>query len=93
MSAKNLMSACYIIIKDNLLTGKQKIDLSYIKSSFLIYQLGFLNEKLIEVKINNLKLTRRWEAAIRVFTRMCHFFKTGVIIPRELLSTFQKKQN
>ena len=35
---------------------------------------------------------RRWEAATRIFTRMRHFFKTGVIKPGELLSTFQKKQ-
>ena len=40
----------------------------------------------------NLKLTRKWGAATRVFIRMRHFFKTGVIKPGELLSTFQKKQ-
>ena len=40
----------------------------------------------------NLILTRRWGAATKVFIRMRHFFKTGVIKPGELLSTFQKKQ-
>ena len=35
---------------------------------------------------------RRWGAATRVFIRMRHFFKTGVIKPGELLNTFQKKQ-
>ena len=40
----------------------------------------------------NLKLTRRWGAATRVFIRMRHFLKTGVIKPGKLLSTFQKKQ-
>ena len=34
---------------DNLLAGQQKIDLCNIKSSFQIYQLSFLNKKLIEV--------------------------------------------
>ena len=34
---------------DNLLTGQQKIDLCDIKSSFQIYQLSYLNKKLIEV--------------------------------------------
>ena len=33
---------------DNLLTGQQKIDLCLIKSSFQIYQLSFLNKKVIE---------------------------------------------
>ena len=37
------------ISSDNLLTGQQKIDLCYIKSSFQICQLSFLNKKLIEV--------------------------------------------
>ena len=40
----------------------------------------------------NLKLTRRWGEATRFFIRMRQFFKTGVIKPEELLSTFQKKQ-
>ena len=35
---------------------------------------------------------RRWGAATIVFIQMRHFFKTGVIKPGELLSTFQKKQ-
>ena len=41
----------FILSSDNSLTGQQKIDLCYIKSSFQIYQLSFLNKKLIE-KIN-----------------------------------------
>ena len=42
---------CFFLLLslDNLLTGQQKIDLCYIKSSFQIYQLSFLNKKLIEV--------------------------------------------
>ena len=36
--------------------------------------------------------TRRWGAASAVFIRMRHFFKTEVVKPGELLSTFQKKQ-
>ena len=35
---------------------------------------------------------RRSGAATRIFIRMRHFFKTGVIKPGELLTTFQKKQ-
>ena len=34
---------------EQLLAGQQKIDLCYIKSSFQIYQVSFLNKKLIEV--------------------------------------------
>ena len=34
---------------------------------------------------------RRRGAATLVFIRMRHFFKTGVIKPGDLLSTFQKK--
>ena len=42
---------CFFLLlsSDNLLTGQQKIDLCYIKSSFQIYQLSFLNKKLTEV--------------------------------------------
>ena len=39
-----------------LLTGQQKIDLCYLKSSFQIYQLSFLNKKLIEAFVYIFKL-------------------------------------
>ena len=75
--------------------AQQKSDLCYIKSLFQFYLLSFLNKKLAEVLfifLINLKLTRRWGAATRVFIRMHHFFKMVVIKPEELWSTFQKKQ-
>ena len=42
---------CFFLLlsSDNFLTGPQKIDLCYIKSSFQIYELIFLNKYLIEV--------------------------------------------
>ena len=40
----------------------------------------------------NLKLTGRSGAATSMFIRMRPYFKTRVIKPEELLSTFQKKQ-
>ena len=83
------LNNCFFLLLslNYLLTGQQKIDLCYIKGPFHIYQ-------LIEVFVyilNNLKLMRKWAAATRVFIRMRHFSKTGVVKPGELLNTFQKK--
>ena len=42
---------CFFLLlsSDNLLTDQEKIDLCDIRSLFQIYQLSFLNKKLIEV--------------------------------------------
>ena len=44
------MSVNAALSSDNLLTGEQKIDLCYIKSSFQIYQPIFLNQRLVHFK-------------------------------------------
>ena len=80
---------------DNLLTVLQKIDLCYIKSSFQIYQLNFWNKKLTEVFVyilNWFKTNEKMGRSHEGFYPNATFFKTWVIKPGELLSTFWKKQ-
>ena len=72
-----------------LLTGQQKIDLRYIKSSFQVYQLSLLNKKLIEVFVyflNWFKTNEKMGSSHQGFYLNASFFKTGVIKPGELFN-------
>ena len=91
--SKNTFFTQYLS-SDNLLTGQQMIDLCWIKSSFQIYQLSFLNKKLIEAFayiLNSLKTKEKVGSSHQGFYPNTPFFQVGGYKARRIIKYFSKE--